>query len=107
MSAVPVDSVGGLPGSIHSLVVVVQLPARLANNLCGSPGVASFFHSSIIACGSIGLFCFLSLAMRGDAVTSSTRHATATVLQCIQRIMTSFIDSVVMPTIPKEKTYFL
>src|SRR5574341_415768 len=72
ISAVPVDSVGGLPGSIHSLVVVVQLPARLANNLCGSPGVPSFFQSSIIACWSICFSGFLSLATASDVVT--TRH---------------------------------
>src|SRR5574341_2070376 len=77
ISAVPVDSVGGLPGSIHSLVVVVQLPARLANNLCGSPGVASFFHISIIACWSICFDCFFSFAATRDTGKVRQRQVSA------------------------------
>src|SRR5207244_12632613 len=63
ISAEPVDSMGGLSGSIHSLVFVVQLPARLANNLCGSPGVASVLYASLIARGSACFRDFLSFAV--------------------------------------------
>ena len=77
ISAEPVDSMGGLSGSIHSLVLVVQLPTRLANNLCGSPGVASFLYVSIIACGSVCLSDFLSLA--STAATVSVTHNVVTV----------------------------
>src|SRR6266498_706015 len=84
ISTEPVDSVGGLSGSIHSLVFVVQLPAKLANNLCGSPGAPSFLYSSIIACGSICFSCFFSLAITNEAVMTRQRPVS---MICLRRMV--------------------
>src|SRR5918996_2715820 len=70
----PADSEGGLPGSIHSFVLVVQLPSRLASCLCGSAGVASCLYISIMACGSICFSCFFSFAIASDPDTARDRH---------------------------------
>src|SRR5437016_5576348 len=83
ISTEPVDSMGGLLGSIHSLVFVVQLPAKLASCLCGSPGVASFLYVSIMACGSICFSDFLSLASTGPVVM--TMHKQMSVMD-VKRI---------------------
>src|SRR5574341_1059772 len=88
MSAEPAASVGGLPGSIHSLVWVVQLPARLANNLCGSPGVASFLYNSIIACGSICFSGLLSLAIATATVRTTQRPVR---VRYVRRMVASFL----------------
>src|SRR5512135_3474017 len=57
-SHVPVDSMGGVSGSIHDLVFVVQLPSRPASTLCGAPGVPTFLYISIMARMSILPSCF-------------------------------------------------
>ena len=43
------DSVAGLPGSIHSLALVVQLPARLASIFVRLARRGQLLQSSIIA----------------------------------------------------------
>src|SRR6266508_4980893 len=53
-SEVPVDSSGGLEGSIHIVTLVSQVPIMDSSFLCGSPGVAAFVIASIIAFSSGG-----------------------------------------------------
>src|SRR5438094_4776471 len=84
-SQVPVDSIGGLLGSIHSLVLVVQLPARLASCLWGSPGMASFLYVSIIACISICSGCF-SFAIETETLRTTQSPIN---VKCVIRIVPS------------------
>jgi hypothetical protein len=73
-SQAPVDSIGGLLGSIQDLVVVVQRPAKLASCRWGAPGVASFLYVSIMACGSFGCADGWSSAEAGTASMTRPRQ---------------------------------
>lgn len=88
-SAVPEDSTAGFCGSVHYLVRVVQLPARLANNLCCSPGVASLVYTAIISSGLSGL-CVCALS----ACALHIRHidTVRTKAECKIFILISLID---------------
>src|SRR6266508_3461475 len=73
-SEVPVDSSGGLEGSIHIVTLVSQVPIMDSSFLCGSPGVAAFVIASIIAFSSGGpaLAAFLPFSSAIAAEASST-----------------------------------
>src|SRR6266508_3058252 len=76
-SEVPVDSSGGLEGSIHIVTLVSQVPTLDSSFLCGSRGVAAFVIASIMAFssgGPAGAF-FLSAPDAADATSTRTRVA--------------------------------